>query len=505
LAVASIVGLLVNIITRLKSNAYLILPSLIWLSVTLNFTLRANIYADDAGLIGKFQVGNLQSFTQDFANWVPGRNLTIFFQYLLFSLTSSNIDTFWYYHFVAQVFYLCIGLVIGNLVIKFSGSKFLSGFIVLVFLCNPLNAQVINWSLGLPQHILSTLISITTIYLLFRKNSRRNKLLIMAGLVLMIFTYDQSAALAIFIIFYSLTRINVKLNVITLKSGVYFNLFGIFLILVFVLVSYFGRISLGFASNLSKDSLGLLKQNLYLLPKDKASEIWHAVFGGIPQQFVLIMATSLAYFLYFKREDIHVLFKQMNLHKAGVGVFFLSTSFVSFLPAALWYPDKRHYFLPGVLLLLSVVTIIIALNFTVSRKVVVAQRIVAVISVLCLLQLQMNSLKIWDQRDDLRKEFYLDLSATRKLYPEGTNFFVDDSNSYMQNLFYSEYMPSAYSFYNNDFNSDSPRIHQLSKIGFLETCTKSAYLDDLFIEVSQGSENSNLYFYEPMSIEEICN
>ena len=53
-------------------------------------SLESNIYADDAGFISNFNSGNFSSWIQDFRNYVPGRNLHIFWQYLFFEMLDMN-------------------------------------------------------------------------------------------------------------------------------------------------------------------------------------------------------------------------------------------------------------------------------------------------------------------------------------------------------------------------------------------------------------------------------
>jgi hypothetical protein len=175
----------------LWEHQYVLLPSFVWVCLTFSYTVKANIYADDAALLKSFEDGDFSTYISDFLYWVPGRNLTILFQYLFFGFTSTSISTFGIYHFVAQVFYACTAGSVGLLTFKLTRSKFLAFTLTTFFLLNPLNIQIINWALALPQHIIPTLISIITVHLLFEQNTRKNEILIMCGLLIMIYTYDS--------------------------------------------------------------------------------------------------------------------------------------------------------------------------------------------------------------------------------------------------------------------------------------------------------------------------
>jgi len=491
-----------------KENLYALIPSLIWLSLTLRFTSKANIYADDAALISEFEKGGLDLFLHNFLNWVPGRNLTIFFQFLLFRVSSTNINTFGVYHAIAQMLYVCTAIIIGVFIFKLTKNKFLAFIVTLLFLFNPLNIEITNWALALPQHIVSTLASLITIYFLFEPSRTRNNIFIYFGLVIMVFTYDQSAALALFIIIYTLLPLNKKLLVTNLKRSPFFICFSAFLVTCFFCISFFGRKLLGYGSNLSENSLERLFQNLYFRPMYQISKFTQYSIEKFPIVVILfaLVTLSIAFSLYiFKRHQVTFRLKNMDFFLLKVSIFFLFSSFFSFLPVALWYPDIRHFYLPGALLLISIFILLNALSLLRTWRRNFTQNLILVLGLLLLATLQSNALMNWQSRDATRKNFYLELSEKSREFPNQTNFFIDDSSPELNDLFYSELMPSAYQYYTNSSSVEGVKINQMSKIESLEICSTAQVQESFFVEITLKTSTQNSFEYYVVPVERFCN
>jgi hypothetical protein len=488
----------------LREYQYVLLPGFTWLCLTLSYTVNANIYADDALLLKSFEDGNFNTYIREFLYWVPGRNLTIFFQYIFFGVTSTSISTFGLYHFFAQLLYVCTAGLVGLLTFKLTRSKFLAFIITSFFLFNPLNIQIINWALALPQHVIPTLFSIVTVYLLFKPNSQKNEILIMCGLVIMIFTYDQSAALAFFVILYCLIPSKSRFFVINFKSSLLFKIFSFALIFSYFSVSYFGRRTLGYKSTLSENSLDLLQKNLIYRPIHNISQFTEIILGKYAGVASLFASISLLAILILCRRLILAQLKQQDVNKIKLCLFFFILSFVSFLPAALWYPNLRHFFLPTALMMICIGVFINDFNLIRNWRSHLLQNLILVLTFLLVAQLQVKGLSDWQDRDDIRKNFYLELSEKMKEYPDQSNFFIDDSSAPVNDLFYSEWMPSAYRYYNNFSSASQVRIHQLSKLESLQTCTTSNMDGSLFIEITFSPSNENYFSYSLKPLKEIC-
>ena len=488
----------------LKEKQYVLLPCLIWLCLTLSYTVKANIYADDAALISTFKDGNFNTYIREFLHWVPGRNLTIFFQYIFLGITSTSISTFGLYHFVAQLLYACTAGSVGVLTFKLTRSKILAFIITTFFLFNPLNIQLINWALALPQHIIPTLISIATVYLLFEPSSRKNTILIMCGLLIMVYTYDQSATLAFFIIIYCLIPSNNSFSVINFKSSVSFKIFSFALFFSYFCISYFGRKALGFKASLSENSLDLLQRNLIYRPVHNISKFTEVILGKYVQVASFFALISLLIILISCRRLILYRVRQQDSNKLKICLFLFISSFVSFLPAALWYPNLRHFFLPTALMMISIGVFLRDFPLIKNWHNQLLRNLVLVIIFLLVTQLQIKGLSEWQDRDRIRKNFYLELSEKVREFPDQSNFFVDDSFLPVNDLFYSEWMPSAYRYYNNYSGASQVRIHQLSKIESLQTCTTSPIDGALFVEITFSPSNKNYFSYSLKPLKEIC-
>ena len=466
--------------------------------------MKANIYADDAALLKSFEDGNFSTYVSDFLYWVPGRNLTILFQYLFFGFTSTSISTFGIYHFIAQVFYACTAGSVGLLTFKLTRSKFLAFTLTTFFLLNPLNIQVINWALALPQHIIPTLISIVTVYLLFELNTRKNEILIMCGLFIMIYTYDQSAALAIFIIVYCFIPTKSRFYIVNFKSSFLFKIFTFALIFSYFSVSFFGRKALGHKSTISENSLELLQRNLIYLPINKLSEITEIIMGKYAGVIISFASICFLIILILYRSIILSQVRKQDRNKLKISLFLLTLSFVSFLPAALWYPNLRHLFLPTALVMTSLGVLVKDFPLITNRHNQLLRNLTLLIVFFLVAELQVKGLYEWQERDSIRKNFYLELSEKVREFPDQSNFFIDDSSLQVNELFYSEWMPSAYRYYNNYSDASQVRIHQLSKIEFLQTCATSNLDVAIFVEITFNPPNQNYFSYALKPLKGLC-
>jgi hypothetical protein len=224
-------------------------------------------------------------------------------------------------------------------------------------------------------------------------------------------------------------------------------------------------------------------------------------YAGVASLFASI---SLLTILILCRRLILAQLKQQDVNKIKLCLFFFILSFVSFLPAALWYPNLRHFFLPTALMMICIGVFINDFNLIRNWRSHLLQNLILVLTFLLVAQLQVKGLSDWQDRDDIRKNFYLELSEKMKEYPDQSNFFIDDSSAPVNDLFYSEWMPSAYRYYNNFSSASQVRIHQLSKLESLQTCTTSNMDGSLFIEITFSPSNENYFSYSLKPLKEIC-
>ena len=487
---------------KIRNNFYILLPILTWLCITLVFTSNSNIYADDAGLIDGFQSGDANSYLKGFSTWVPGRNLTILFQYLLFKISFINSYNLVIYHIIAQLFYVSIAALIGRIIFRVSQNRLTASLIVVGILIFPTNLQILSWGLALPQHILSTLFSVLTVkYLLFPSENREIK--IWMALMAMIFTYDQSAALAFFLIVFIVFGLNAKLRIFDIQISRESKISWVCLIFVYFLISFFGRRSLGVASTLSKDSISLLLLNL-THPFFKIAAIVHDALG-----IFFVLALILAILLIFKiwsriRKNQEALMKLLQEKLIRLAIFLFIGAFVSYVPAALWYPDKRHYFLPATLTLLGIGMAIGQTRISNRRNGIFVTRALITVILLSLIINQNIQLQNWKDRDQQRQLFYFELAQKVNNYPKNSIFLINDVNPRILNLFYAENMPSAYKYYNHAWNQDVPKISQLSRIGSLRNCLNPKEANTEFIEIRQTRKIDSSYTFTKRSISGAC-
>jgi hypothetical protein len=117
---------------------------------------------------------------------------------------------------------------------------------------------------------------------------------------------------------------------------------------------------------------------------------------------------------------------------------------------------------------------------------------------------QNNELRNWEFRDKLRKSLYVDLSLQINQFPENSVFLIDDTEPKILNLFYAEWMPSAYKYYNDSWQMNPPRIHQLSRIENLEACTAEENANLEFIRINLVKDTEPRYKFTPDRIDKDC-
>jgi hypothetical protein len=216
----------------------------------------------------------------------------------------------------------------------------------------------------------------------------------------------------------------------------------------------------------------------------------------------LLIAISV---LVFQRHKISYRLKNIDFSSLKVSVFFLFSSFFSFLPAALWYPAIRHLYLPGALLMMSVFILLDALNFLKNWRRNIIQNLVLVLGLLLFAFLQTNSLIQWQNRDAVRKNFYLELSEKSREFPSHTNFVIDSSSPELEKLFYAELMTSAYQYYNDVSNFERVKINQFSRTESLKICLTTQVQQLLFVEITLDKSNRNAFEYNVVPVERFCN
>jgi hypothetical protein len=190
--------------------------------------------------------------------------------------------------------------------------------------------------------------------------------------------------------------------------------------------------------------------------------------------------------------------------KNRLGFFLIIASFASFFPAALWYPDKRHFFLPATLLLTGLGLLIGKIKVK-EIKFLRASTSLTLVLILTLCVIFQNSeLRGWESRDQKRKSLYVELSHQVNQFPENSVFLIDDVDPAIFNLFYAERMQSAYKYYNESWKTNSPRIYQLSRIENLKACTAKENVNSDYIRINLVKDADLRYTFTPDRIDKDC-
>ena len=81
-------------------------------------TAHSNISADDAGFMYGIANGNLTSWINSLVSYVPGRNLHILWQVLIFNVTGTEMNTFWFYHALESASYVVVFFLVYKVLVK---------------------------------------------------------------------------------------------------------------------------------------------------------------------------------------------------------------------------------------------------------------------------------------------------------------------------------------------------------------------------------------------------
>lgn len=438
------------------------------LLIYLYFGLRAlgsNISADDAGFIFGITGGTPTTWLNSVIAYVPGRNLHIFWQVLLFNLTGGSMSDLRSYHLIQGIMFALVAGLVYLILRRQSVSKFISiyfGILVLVF---PLFSSVLLWANSLPQHIISSLLFLVGVYLVlpcqqkfWKEHQVSWAVLTWLALTLSLFTYDQSAAATAFLTFTFFAKAvsNNRYKWIPLSSSrLLASLMGSSLI-AYVYIFFAGR---GTGDNLTFGSktFGRLIENL-MIPTRVMSKFQQGSTSGktyfhFEPSLILWSLTILSVFgifvlikVMFSKNSISPKIGSFNLF---AGALFLILSFVAYLPAAIWFVAPRHLYFPVILAFISLGFLTQYISLRISNKSLIRPLAVFIaIFVFCGSAIGFNGqLNSWEKRDSFRKTFYKELN--RAIKSQNIDCLVvgrklNSSDSYL----YSESINLAMGYYN---------------------------------------------------------
>jgi len=426
-------------------------------------TAHSNISADDAGFMYGIANGNLRSWIDSLISYVPGRNLHILWQAIIFSITGTEMDTFWLYHALESLSYAMVFFLLFKVLVKMHVNSKVSFLISVGAMFFPVFSSTLLWANSLPQHIFSTLFLLMGILIIIRESDGPEELSVWESTVALVwfalaaFTYDQPAAVVLL-----LSLVSVALHLapsffqfLPLRKSRFLTLGLLGITCSYIFVFFHGR---GTGNNLSVGSgtFERLTGNI-LLPVKAYLKIRGGFFGAYAafninpliaifmNVLVAMVFVSLIFVVYRRRHSVH---GKILGDFGGYGVLFLLFSGAAYFPASIWYVAPRHLFLPVVLGFIFIGLLISEIDreFQLARFIKFTNYSLACILVVSLFVGFNSQISAWLTRDIHRQHFYQSLEDV--LQPLGNPCIavgqeLNNSDTYL----YSENLNYAAAFY----------------------------------------------------------
>ena len=459
----------------MKNRVSKFLPTILFVSLFFWFftrTRNAKISADDAGFLKDFANGNFSDWYNSLVGYVPGRNLHILWQDTLLLLTGTNLDGFWKYHLIQSLAYTLVFVGLYLNIMRHGGKKSVALFVGIGMALFPLYSSVLLWASALPMHLFSTLFLLVGLGALSKHHTNQEP----AGiqritlgvffLSLAMFTYDQSAAVVLFIallILFAQVSSKLRLNLPIHSSKKLLSMLVV--VSVFYLLVFFAGRGTGNNLTVGSGTLGRLSGNI-LLPVKAYLKIRGGFIGGYSifqlNPYVALFINS-AIFLVIAAIGL-ILFKRLrsgtysaNSQNLFSSIFFLCLAVAAYLPSAIWYVAPRHLFLPVVLG--SVFVGVMISEFLKIMELKTWIKLIAVFS--CTLLLISSSLGVsrqissWDARDKYRVAFYDSLNS-RVAKMENPCVIIGQKLNNVDSYLYSENINAALKFYSGQDQESEP-------------------------------------------------
>lgn len=459
----------------MKNRISKFIPGFAFTSIFIWFfarTRNAKISADDAGFLKDFANGDFGDWYNSLIGYVPGRNLHILWQDVLFLVTGTNLTRFWKYHLIQSLSYTLVFVGVYLIILRHGGKKSVALVTGMGMALFPLYTSVVLWASALPMHLFSTLFLLVGLSSLSKQRSGHisenipKYILGIVFLSLAMFTYDQSAAVVLFVTLLVLTaqassKLRVSLPIHSSKK----LLFMLLTVSVFYLLVFFAGRGTGNNLTVGSGTLGRLSGNI-LLPIKAYLKIRGGFVGGYSifqlNPYVALLI-NLGLFLVIVAICL-VLFKRIRSGASSASsnnlfssIFFLSLAGAAYMPSAIWYVAPRHLFLPVVLgsifvgILISEFLKIMELK-TCTKSIAVFFCAVLFISSSLGVSRQISS---WDARDQYRVAFYNALNAHLNEIGNpciGIGQTLNGVDSYL----YSENINAALKFYSGRDQESEP-------------------------------------------------
>lgn len=442
----------------------LIIPFLTLGALLFSKSSKANIYADDAGFLSLHTNGDISTWWLDFLHYVPGRNLHIFWQNLYLSLSGTEIHQFWIYHTVQLLLYLSVGFMCTRFLIKNGVGKYLSLFVIFLMLLLPTNSVILMWASSLPMHITSTMFLLLFLFHVNMHPERNdpkpqytNYLAVLCA-ILSLFTYDQSAAVVLFVTFLLIIRsifVNSFLQKIPLRDLPRLPLWLLSIASFIYLLIFLNGRGLGDNLTLGSSSAGRLLGNIALpikifskIANGESSRVAEYFGGNLAVGLVVLVALSIFVVMILVLVFKSQMRMELDSSNWNVALFYLLLSFVAFLPAATWYVAPRHIFLPVVLLSLGFAFILSQYTSQyILKQQLIFLRPIALMLVFGIFLGFNSQMNAWVERDKNRQIFYSQLEGEVLANFPDSCIIVSQAITTNDGILYSESFSSAMKFY----------------------------------------------------------
>jgi len=428
-------------------------------------SLDANISADDAGFIFGITGGSPVTWFHSMLAYVPGRNLHIFWQAILFNVTGGSMGDLRNYHLFQAIFFGVVGLLV-LLVLKRGGtSRLISLYCGLLALVFPLFSSILLWANSLPQHIISSLLFLVGVYLVLprEETSSDRKLILNAGLAwlaltLSMFTYDQSAAATgvLTLVLIAKSVFKSKAQWIPVRTSFFLTTILGFSLVAYIYVFFLGR---GTGDNLTFGSktLGRLFENLMIPTKvmskfsgGSASGRSYFHFEPYVILWILFVLISLAILILARvLLSNDVMPAKVGVKSIALSGLFLVLAFAAYIPSAIWYVAPRHLYFPALLSFISAGFLIqyITLRIPVKSPIRAFSGLIALFIFLGSAFGFNGQLDTWMDRDSYRENFYRALEpalVSQEMDCVVVSRVLNNSDTYL----YSESLNLAMGYYN---------------------------------------------------------
>jgi len=428
--------------------------------------LSSNISNDDAGFIYTAASGNINDWLQAFVNYVPGRNLHILWNVILFSFIGSAESSFWVYHFIQGITYFAISVIAYRVQRQAGVKQNIAIFFSLLSLFCPAFSSILLWATSLPQHLFSTLFLLTGLHLILIDKTRSplsinpflRIFLITIFLSLAMFTYDQAAAVVLFVTL--LLTIQKLFNSRHLRNVFYggnFSYFSLLALSCLYLAIFFEGRGTGNSLTVGGGTFQRLSSNL-LIPVNVLKKI-HAHSDSAKSYFYFNPTLIFFFSIFVGIAIFYLLLRSTILNPKNpsldskislkIGVLFLSFSLASYIPAAVWYVSPRHLYLP---IALGMIGVSMVISFIYDQSVLnnfvhIALRMVSVLALALSIFAFNSQISAWLERDEFRSQLYMGLENYMKENRLDC-ILVDSSLNEQDPYLYSEVPNYALDYYN---------------------------------------------------------